>query len=689
MPKPAISCRVMGQSCSSSAKVGLIAVLSRGPLQPIISRGSKQAVAVNAESPGIKVPFFKGHRLKLNRRPGSPDPQDLERSREWVHSQPRPWAVDLFAGAGGLSLGLRDAGINVIAAAEEDPVAAETHAANLGGLTWVGDLRDSSSFIAYLKERDVHRVDVVAGGPPCQPFSNAGLSKIRSLPGRQADERAGLWRAFFGVIDELSPTVVLLENVPAFASAEEGAILAAFMGELEERGFQAQARVVEAWRHGVPQHRKRLFVVASRNGDPFRWPRASWRIPTVRDAIGDLPVVGPGQREERMARARYRSSRLALRLRRDLSEEEVRSVTDHVTREVRSDDAEIFALMKPGQTYADVPSNMRRYRADIFDDKYTRLSWEALSRSITAHIAKDGYWYIHPEQDRTLSIREAARIQTFPDWFRFAGHPSNRFRQIGNAVPPMLAEAIGRSIVRSLPNGEKFEGIARTARIATRSQLDRWYQENGRNYLWRRLSDPWAILLAEVCLQRTRADQVAAILPTLLTLAPTPRALLANECDVRKVAAPLGLDWRTTNLFHIASLLCERHDGEVPENWDALRRLPGVGDYIASAVFCFAFGRDATLIDTNTNRIAKRIIGNPKAGRWEVRLALQRLSRPRGPDRNWNFGLLDLGALICTSRQPHCSECPIRFRCSTGRRNSRARTRPARPTSVREALNAG
>ncbi|MBI2847138.1 MAG: DNA cytosine methyltransferase [Chloroflexi bacterium] len=399
----------------------------------------REAVAMNAEPPRLKLPTFKGKRLKLGRRPGSPDPEDVGLSRRWVGSQSRPWAVDLFAGAGGLSLGLRDAGINVIAAAEEDPVAAETHAANLGGLTWVGDLRDSSSFVCFLRERGIDQVDIVAGGPPCQPFSNAGLAKIRSLPRRQNDERTGLWRAFFGVIDELAPRVVLLENVPAFASMQEGAILAAFVGELEERGFNTQARVVEAWKYGVPQHRKRLFVVATREGESFRWPRPSRKVPTLRDAIGDLPVVGPGHREEVITRERRPSSPLARRLRKNLAETEIGTVTDHITREVRSDDAEIFALMRPGQTYADVPPAMRRYRADIFDDKYTRLSWDALSRSITAHIAKDGYWYIHPEQDRTLSVREAARIQTFPDWFRFAGHPSNRLRQIGNAVPPMLA----------------------------------------------------------------------------------------------------------------------------------------------------------------------------------------------------------------------------------------------------------
>src|SRR3989442_13796087 len=122
-----------------------------------------------------------------------------------------------------------------------------------------------------------------------------------------------------------------------------------------------------------------------------------------------------------------------------------RWIHDHIKREVRPDDAEAFALLPEGGTYRDVPAHLRRYRSDIFTDKYKRLSRDELSRTITAHLARDGYWYIHPDQDRTLSVREAARVQAFPDWFRFDGEPSLCSRQIVNAVPPFPHEAIGQS----------------------------------------------------------------------------------------------------------------------------------------------------------------------------------------------------------------------------------------------------
>ena len=124
----------------------------------------------------LRVRSSRGERIRLDPKPSSPNPEDKVQIREWLSSQPRPWAIDLFAGAGGLSLGLIEAGFSVIAAADEDATALETHAHNIGGLTWCGDLSDPTEFISQLSEWGIESVDLVAGGPPCQPFSRAGTS---------------------------------------------------------------------------------------------------------------------------------------------------------------------------------------------------------------------------------------------------------------------------------------------------------------------------------------------------------------------------------------------------------------------------------------------------------------------------------------------------------------------------------
>ena len=134
-------------------------------------------------------------------------------------------------------------------------------------------------------------------------------------------------------------------------------------------------------------------------------------------------------------------------MREGLDEGDTHRIYDHVTRAVRDDDRKIFEQMDASTKYSDIDPELQRYRDDIFTDKYKRLDLNQPSRSITAHIAKDGYWYIHPTQHRTITIREAARIQTFPDRVRFAGPPSASLRQIGNAVPPVLSELAARSVL--------------------------------------------------------------------------------------------------------------------------------------------------------------------------------------------------------------------------------------------------
>ena len=617
------------------------------------------------------VPIHRGVDLRLPAHPRVPDQSDSAAVRQCVRSEKRlgMTAIDLFCGAGGLSLGLEQAGFRVLVGADSDAASVETHEANIGGLGYLGDLSDPVPFLDQLRQWGIRSADLVAGGVPCQPFSRAGQSKLRSLveSGQRStdDPRAQMWRSFIRVVEELKPRGVLLENVPDFAAWNEGAVLVGFCEALRELGYRPRTKILNAYEHGVPQHRSRLFIVALRPGAaPFTWPEPQTKRPSVRQAISDLPSVPPAQREERLAYGGPRSSLQRL-MRADVSEEDRRFIDDHITRDVRPDDAEAFALMGEGDTYDQLPKSLQRYRSDIFSDKYKRLEWSGLSRSITAHIAKDGYWYIHPDQDRTLSVREAARIQTFPDWFRFSRQPSLRYRQIGNAVPPVLARAIAEQLHETLSLPAK-RGRPRLNGEAFRRDLLRWHDANARDFPWRRHIDPWHVLMAEVCLHRTRADQARPVYEALAELAPTPEDMVINAGKARRKMKSLGLRWRAANMVKIARALVNEHDGQVPDDDFQLRQLPGVGDYVANAVMTFGFGRPAVLVDTNTARIVGRVREREHNRRWQLRLDLHDLAGPKGPDAEFNYALLDFGALVCKARSPLCGECPLRSHCRTG-----------------------
>jgi DNA (cytosine-5)-methyltransferase 1 len=623
------------------------------------------------------VPQYRGAARRLRPSSGSPDAGDLASVRRWAATAPKPRAIDLFCGAGGLSLGLRDAGFSVLVGADADAWAVETHTANVGGLGYVGDLSDPTELLEQLDGWGIDHVELVAGGVPCQPFSRAGQSKIRELirsGGRHPqDPRASLWRSFMLVVEKLAPQAVLVENVPDLPSWDDGAVLSGFLETLGGLGYEVDAKILDCYRYGVPQHRSRLVLTALGSGRRMIWPKPSDQMVTLRDAIGDLPPVPGGQRAERLPyRARpHTTSPFQRRMRRDLEPSEDAWVHDHITRAVRADDWEAYTGLEPGQTYADIPAHLQRYRTDIFTDKYKRLSWDELSRTITAHIAKDGYWYIHPEQHRTLSVREAARLQTFPDSFRFAGQPSHRYSQIGNAVPPLLAEAVGEALIDSMsaPNERREPDDApRTALLA-------WHRDQPQ-IPWRRLgTEPWLVLAAELTLDRTHPADLGERFAKLADWAPSPDAALSHRHPGRKLEEA-GLSPNASEaLVRAAQAVVELFDGSVPDDDLELRAIPGVGDSVAKMVLCFGFGRKVVPLHSAAARVASRVTGRAETRRWQLRLDLYRLSGPVGPDASFNAAVIELGSTICRSDEPLCRACPIRASCAVGRTSPNAESR--------------
>jgi DNA (cytosine-5)-methyltransferase 1 len=562
-------------------------------------------------------------------------------------------------------LGLERAGFTVIAAADADIRAVETHAANFDGMAWHLDLSEPDEFINRLACRGVTSVDLVAGGPPCQPFSRAGAAKLRSLVAAGVrspdDRRVTLWQTFLTVIDALGPSSVLLENVPDLARWADGEIVRALISALRARGFEPEARVLNAWEHGVPQHRARLFMLATKQG-AIRWPPKQAKV-TLRDAIGDLPAVPPAQREERLSYFGPPVVAFQRRARAGLRGDARRSVLDHCTRDVRLDDAEAFSLLAEGQTYADLPERLRRYRSDIFDDKYKRLTWEDVSRTITAHIAKDGYWYIHPDQDRTLSIREAARVQTFPDRFRFAGHPTTQLRQIGNAVPPALAEAVGRQLLDPARVTESLP-------ISPHFALSRWIRSEDHIDPWLRDRDPWTILVGEMLLRHCARDRADDALHEVLRVAPTPSGALSHTFTGPPEGGFLTAN-RKDRLLTVARAVDTHFDGRVPSAERDLLAIPAVGAAVASAVRCFAWNQPAVLLDAGTRRVVSRVTGRESTSTWATRLEVYRWAGPSGPDREFNLALRGVAAKHCHPKNPACIDCPLTEACESARTSDR------------------
>jgi DNA (cytosine-5)-methyltransferase 1 len=610
------------------------------------------------------VPHHRASPLRPRVHPRTPDVLDTAGLRRFVSgADGRPTAVDLFCGAGGLSLGLERAGFNVLAGADSDEWAVRTHDANLPGLAWCGDLSDPSEFLATLQVWGIDRVELVAGGVPCQPFSRAGSSRIRHLVdsgGRGAhDHRADLWSSFIAVVDALRPSAVLVENVPDLPRWNDGAVLAGLYASLQALGYRVEARIIDGFKFGVPQHRQRLILIGLDGDRTCRWPEPSSELVTLRDAIGDLPPIPRAQRAEVLDYDPRRiCSAFQEQMRSDVLPQDVSRVYEHVCRDVRADDMEAFRLLEEGETYIDLPEHLRRYRSDVFTDKYKRLAWSELCRSITAHIAKDGYWYIHPDQHRTLSIREAARAQCFPDTFSFAGTPTHRYRQIGNAVPVVLAEVIGRAVLEAIDRPARLSLGVREESI--REPLLAWHAHSHVwSPSWRSAGDPWLVLVGELLLARAHPDEAEEIFARVSAIAPDALTLTQHR-DARALLEDAGVGERAAVLLETATVLALEFGGRVPDDEDELR-----------AVLTFAFGRTQVLIDRATARIAGRIARHDDTRRFQLRLDLHRLAGPEGPDAEFNRALLDLGRDVCRVVDPDCHHCPLVGLCVHGRQVTR------------------
>jgi DNA (cytosine-5)-methyltransferase 1 len=404
--------------------------------------------------------------------------------------------VDLFAGAGGLSEGFIDQGFKPVAHVDEDRSACATlqtrliyhylsghanvavyHDYTLGKInrkdflelvptrlinsiynTSIGEETMDTLMNAIqqrLADEGIRRLDVLLGAAPCQAYSVIGRSANRRK--NPSDVRLGLYKYYVRFLKLLAPTCFVFENVPGILSVGDGKIFSELKDALMAQGYVVGYRAVKAEEHGVLQKRRRIIVFGWRKRLHIDFPEFPTFVQQslVSEVLDDLPQVQPGHDASnqgyispptpylRRMKLRQKSDKLTLHLARPQNERD---------RKIYRSVVETWMEEQKHVRYQQLPEALRtRTNITSFTDRYKVVPANlSHSHTVLAHIAKDGHYYIHPDvaQRRSLTVREAARLQSFPDSYFFEGERASKFRQIGNAVPPLLSSAVAAAIRR-------------------------------------------------------------------------------------------------------------------------------------------------------------------------------------------------------------------------------------------------
>lgn len=377
----------------------------------------------------------------------------------------RPTAIDLFCGCGGLSAGLRLAGFKILAGVDLEPNYLCSFSHNFPEAKSLRLDLSTTAPTEFMRRIGVRpgEVDMITGGPPCQGFSKNVPRNRRYLE----DPRNRLMKSFLDYCEAMQPRFVLMENVAEMKNGFEQAYSDEIYNRLSELGYaMTPPAVLNAADYGVPQRRRRAFFIASRDGIELQYPAPTHsksesethpfprhRYVSVWDAIGDLPSLKHGDGQETCGYAREPFSDYQKLVRNCAN-----AVTNHVSRHLRPTQYERLASIEPGQAMKDLPDHLRTKGG--YSGAYGRLTKEMVAPTITRWVFHpgSGRWG-HPVDIRTLTIREAARIQGFPDSFHFVGSFTQRAGQLGNAVPPLLAQKIAEAMLIQLFGPAKLERL--------------------------------------------------------------------------------------------------------------------------------------------------------------------------------------------------------------------------------------
>lgn len=357
--------------------------------------------------------------------------------------------IDLFCGAGGLSEGFRQAGFHVLAGQDYDDTAGQTFAATHREATFIGGPIQKVTPEQLLDAAGLKKgeLDVIVGGPPCQ-----GYSVYNHQRGAQ-DPRAGLFREYLRIVEGLQPRWLVMENVTGITSIAGGAIVREIFEEMGKLGYRVDMRRLKAEDYGVPQERRRMFFIATRTDAPILFPEpthgpAGEPFVTVWDAISDLPRLENGDSNRGdLKYAREAQNGFQAVLRGDCTH-----ALNHAASRLSRVNQERMRHIPAGGSWRDIPrdllpAGMLKAKRSDHTKRYGRPRKTDLACTILTKC--DVHWgaYIHPVQDRAITVREAARLQSFPDFFEFKGNKTEQYVQVGNAVPPLLGRRVAEALL--------------------------------------------------------------------------------------------------------------------------------------------------------------------------------------------------------------------------------------------------
>ena len=344
--------------------------------------------------------------------------------------------IDVFSGAGGLSQGFANAGFNIVAGIDNDAESLITFSKNHSKATTINfDLSQKIDFSSNeFSSLNNVKIDIVIGGPPCQGFSVAGKR-------HELDPRNSLYKTYVSFIKKFAPKIMVMENVPTIMSMYGGRVYENIVSELESLGYTTSSFILDSSHYGIPQKRKRFFLVGTKNGKKIYPPEPIEDIKlTVKDAISDLPSLE--NKDESKMYLSQPKNKYQQKLRANSS-----ALHNHWKVIHTEKTKKIISMVPDGGNYKNLPPYLRNTRK-------VHIAWTRMNSKEPCFTIDAGHnHHFHYKHNRVPTVRECARIQSFPDNFIFYGKKTSQYKQVGNAVPPILAEVLAKKIK------EKINGL--------------------------------------------------------------------------------------------------------------------------------------------------------------------------------------------------------------------------------------